>query len=151
MRVMCSGEKCNMSDAGSTLLCSLMLKERLFGVKSISLSSQFFYYVESSEAKLLRTRSKIFFHVNTWRKDKGADRSDKKTRKKLLDDLGDRRGYSDLKEEALYCIKWRNRFGRGCGPVLWQITDEWMNEWMNVTHVNILWRQVLLPRESVIL
>jgi hypothetical protein len=29
--------------------------------------------------------------------------------KKLLDDLGDRRGYSHLKEEALDCIKWRNR------------------------------------------
>jgi hypothetical protein len=37
-------------------------------------------------------------------------------RKKLLDDLGDRRGYSHLKEEALDRIKWRNRFGRGCGP-----------------------------------
>ena len=23
-----------------------------------------------------------------------------------------------------------NRFGRGCGPVIWQITNEWMNEWM---------------------
>jgi hypothetical protein len=39
-------------------------------------------------------------------------------RKKLLDDLGDRRGYSNLKEEALDRIKWRNRFGRGCGPVM---------------------------------
>jgi hypothetical protein len=39
-------------------------------------------------------------------------------RKKLLDDLGDRRGYSYLKEEALHRIKWRNRFGRGCGPVV---------------------------------
>jgi hypothetical protein len=39
-------------------------------------------------------------------------------RKKLLDDLGDRRGYSHLKEEALDRIKWRNRFGRGCGPVI---------------------------------
>jgi formylmethanofuran dehydrogenase subunit E-like metal-binding protein len=39
-------------------------------------------------------------------------------REKLLDDLGDRRGYSDLKEEALDCIKWRNHFGRGCGPVV---------------------------------
>jgi hypothetical protein len=38
-------------------------------------------------------------------------------RKKLLDDLGDRR-YSHLKEEALDRIKWRNRFGRGCGPVV---------------------------------
>jgi hypothetical protein len=39
-------------------------------------------------------------------------------RKKVLDDLGDRRGYSDLKEEALDHIKWRNRFGRGCRPVV---------------------------------
>jgi hypothetical protein len=39
-------------------------------------------------------------------------------RKKLLDDLGDRKGYSHLKEEALDLIKWRNRFGRGCGPVI---------------------------------
>jgi hypothetical protein len=39
-------------------------------------------------------------------------------RKQLLDDLGDRRGYSNLKEEALDGIKWRNRFGRGCGPVV---------------------------------
>jgi hypothetical protein len=38
--------------------------------------------------------------------------------KKLLDDLGDRRGYSHLKEEALDHVKWRNRFGRGCGPVV---------------------------------
>jgi hypothetical protein len=37
-------------------------------------------------------------------------------RKQLLDDLGDR-GYSHLKEEALDGIK-RNRFGRGCGPVV---------------------------------
>jgi hypothetical protein len=36
----------------------------------------------------------------------------------LLDDLGDRRGYSNLKEEALDRIKWRNRFGRGCGSVV---------------------------------
>jgi hypothetical protein len=39
-------------------------------------------------------------------------------RKKLLDDLGDRRGYSYLKEEALDRIKWRNRFERSCGPVV---------------------------------
>jgi hypothetical protein len=38
-------------------------------------------------------------------------------RKKLLDDLGDRRGYCPLKEKALDRIKLRNRFGRGCGHV----------------------------------
>jgi hypothetical protein len=39
-------------------------------------------------------------------------------RKKLLDNLGDRRGYSQLKEEALDRINWRNHFARGCGPVV---------------------------------
>jgi hypothetical protein len=39
-------------------------------------------------------------------------------RKKLLDDLWDRRGYCNLKEEALDRIKWRNHFGRGFGPVV---------------------------------
>jgi hypothetical protein len=47
-------------------------------------------------------------------------------RKKLLDDLKDRRGYSHLKEEALDRTIWRNRFGRGVGPVIRQNT-EWMN------------------------
>jgi hypothetical protein len=41
-------------------------------------------------------------------------------RKKLLDDLGNWRGYAYLKE-ALDRTKWRNRFGRGCGPVV--LTD----------------------------
>ena len=45
-------------------------------------------------------------------------------RKKLLDDLKDRRGYCQLKEEALDRTMWRNRFGRGFGPVAWQITDD---------------------------
>ena len=44
-------------------------------------------------------------------------------RKKLLDDLKDRRGYSYLKEEALDRAMWRNRFGRGVGPVVRQITE----------------------------
>jgi hypothetical protein len=39
-------------------------------------------------------------------------------RKQLLEDLGDRRGYSHLKEEAQHRFKWRNRFERGCGPVV---------------------------------
>ena len=40
--------------------------------------------------------------------------------KKLLDNLKDRRGYSHLKEEALDRTMWRNRFGRGFGPVVRQ-------------------------------
>ena len=39
-------------------------------------------------------------------------------RKKLLDDLKDGRGYCQLKEEALDRTIWRNRFGRGFGPVV---------------------------------
>jgi len=39
-------------------------------------------------------------------------------RKKLLDNLKDRTGYSQLKEEALARTMWRNRFGRGFGPVV---------------------------------
>jgi hypothetical protein len=47
-----------------------------------------------------------------------ATRRRRRRHKKLLDDLGNRRGYSHLKEEALDRIKWRNRFERGCGPVV---------------------------------
>ena len=39
-------------------------------------------------------------------------------RKKLLDDLKDRRGYCHLKEEALDRTSWRNCFGGGFGPVV---------------------------------
>ena len=39
-------------------------------------------------------------------------------RKKPLDDIKDRRGYCQLKEEALDRTMWRNRFGRGFGPVV---------------------------------
>jgi len=43
-------------------------------------------------------------------------------RRKLLDDLKERRGYSDLKEEALDPTMWRGRFGKGFGPVVRQTT-----------------------------
>jgi hypothetical protein len=39
-------------------------------------------------------------------------------RRKLLDDLKERRGYTHLKEEALDRTMWRARFGRGFGPVI---------------------------------
>ena len=42
-------------------------------------------------------------------------------RKKLLDDLKDRRGY--LKEEALHRTIWKHRFGGGFGPVVRQSTE----------------------------
>jgi hypothetical protein len=44
-------------------------------------------------------------------------------RKKLLDDLKKRRGYSHLKEEALDRTMWRNRFGGGFEPVARQNTE----------------------------
>ena len=45
-----------------------------------------------------------------------------KRRRKLLDDLKERRGYSHLKEEALDRTMWRARFGRGFGHVVRQTT-----------------------------
>jgi hypothetical protein len=44
-------------------------------------------------------------------------------RKKLLDDLKERRGYSHLKEESLDRAMWRNRFGGGFEPVVRQNTE----------------------------
>jgi hypothetical protein len=41
-------------------------------------------------------------------------------RRKLLDDLKERRGYCHLKEGALDRSMWRARFGRGFGPVVRQ-------------------------------
>ena len=43
-------------------------------------------------------------------------------RRKLLDDLKERKGCSHLKQEALDRTMWRVRFGRGFGPVLRQTT-----------------------------
>jgi hypothetical protein len=45
-------------------------------------------------------------------------------RRKLLDDLKERRWYSDLKKEALDRTMWRAGFGRGFGPVVRQ-TAKW--------------------------
>ena len=47
-------------------------------------------------------------------------------RRKLSDDIKERRGYSHLKEEALDRTMWRARFGRGFGPVVRQTTKNEM-------------------------
>jgi hypothetical protein len=41
-------------------------------------------------------------------------------RRKILDDLKERIGYSHLKKEALDRTTWRARFGRGFAPVVMQ-------------------------------
>ena len=43
-------------------------------------------------------------------------RRQERRRKKLLDDLKDRRGYCELKEEAVDRTMLRKRFARGFGP-----------------------------------
>jgi len=53
----------------------------------------------------------------------GVARRRGRRRKKMLDDLKDRRGYSHLKEEALDRTMWRHRFGGGFGPVVRQNTE----------------------------
>jgi hypothetical protein len=44
-------------------------------------------------------------------------------RRKLLDDLKERRGYSHVKEEAVDRTMWRSGLGRGFGPVVRQIVN----------------------------
>jgi hypothetical protein len=44
-------------------------------------------------------------------------------RKKLLNELKERRGYSHLKEKTLDRTMWRNRFGGGFRPVVRQNTE----------------------------
>jgi hypothetical protein len=39
-----------------------------------------------------------------------------------LDDLEERKGHTQLKEEALDRTRWRTRFGRGFGPVVRRTT-----------------------------
>ena len=46
-------------------------------------------------------------------------------RRKLLDDLKDRRRYYHLKEEVLDRSMWKDRFGRGFEPVVRQTTGWW--------------------------
>jgi len=47
----------------------------------------------------------------------------RRSHRKLLDDLKERRGYSHLEEEALDGALRRSRFGRGLGPVVRQTTE----------------------------
>ena len=44
-------------------------------------------------------------------------------RRKLLEDVKEKRRYSHLKEEALDRTTWRARFGTGFGPVVRQNTE----------------------------
>jgi len=44
-------------------------------------------------------------------------------RKLLLNDLKEKRVYWKMDEEALDRSVWRIGFGRGCGPVVWQIAE----------------------------
>jgi len=43
--------------------------------------------------------------------------------KQLLEELKEKRGYWELKEEVLDRTVRRTRFGRGCGPVVRQTID----------------------------
>jgi hypothetical protein len=57
-------------------------------------------------------------------KERGKNRSDRKTKYKYLqDDLKEKRGCWQLKEEALDRTLWKTRFGRCYGPVVIQTTE----------------------------
>ena len=88
----------------------------------------------SNFCRVLRSPSKTHY----WRKDRGMDRRDGKTRKKckqLLDDLKEKRGYWKLEEEALDHALCRIRFGKCCGPVVRRTTERTKNEWVRSPQV----------------
>ena len=66
-------------------------------------------------------------------------------RKKLLNDLKDRRGYSHLKGEALDRTMWRHRFGGGFGSVVRQNT-----EWMVADDADMSVNTVTTPKHCVV-
>jgi hypothetical protein len=73
---------------------------------------------------LSKNRDNIYARCFLWLKgEMEVTRRRGRRRKKLLTDLKDRRGYSHLKEKALDRTLWRNRFGRGFGPVDRQNTE----------------------------
>ena len=66
-------------------------------------------------------------------------------RKKLLDDLMDRRGYCHLKEEAVDRNMWRDRFGRGFEPVVRQTTGSRWHSFGSLTCITEV-QNPILPR-----
>jgi hypothetical protein len=68
-------------------------------------------------------------------------------RRKLLDDLKERRGYCHLKEDALDHTMWRAGFERGFGPVVRQ-TAKLMNKRIFVLNRTVYekgWQNILDP------
>jgi len=53
-----------------------------------------------------------------------------------------------LKEEALDRSVWRNRFGRGFGPVVWQITDDDDDDDESTLFDSAVWHRVC-PRKTI--
>jgi len=61
-------------------------------------------------------------------------------RRKLLDDLKGRTGYSHLKERALDRTMWTARFGRDFGPVVRRTATKWINGTnMSAWHAKAAW------------
>jgi hypothetical protein len=72
-------------------------------------------------------RNCLLWQVIEWKIKGGIEVTGRRgrRRRKLLDELKQRRGYSHLKEEALDRTMWTARFGRGFGPVV-RHTTKWM-------------------------
>jgi len=72
-------------------------------------------------------------------------------RRKLLDDLKERRGYCHLKKEALDRTMWRAGFGRGFGSVV-RRTAKWLNDQPSTGVGRVWWHetQIVLNRKRVV-
>jgi hypothetical protein len=70
-------------------------------------------------------RNCLLKHVIEGKLEGGIEMTGRRGRRRnqLLDDLKEKRRYWNLKEEALDRTVWRNRFGRGYGPVVRQTVE----------------------------
>jgi hypothetical protein len=94
---------------------------KMYYLESRSRGISYTKYVNGRQTGLVTFYVETAFYKGLLKERYKGDRSDRKTRRrrrKLLDDLKERRGYSHLKEEALDHVMRRARFG----PVVRQTT-----------------------------
>jgi len=117
--------KCGAGEGWKRSAGPIMLEMKKYYLKSRSIGIPYMKYVNGMLTGLVTFCVETAFYNGLLKERlKGIEVTGKegRRRRKLLDDLKKRTGYSHLKEEALDRTMWRARFGRGFGPVVRRTT-----------------------------